>query len=159
MMSQPEKQETNIASQSLLLAFSTKIEDLKNEIVSYKVESNIWKIAEGITNSGGNLCLHLVGNLNHFIGAQLGKTGYERKRDNEFSETGLSRDELVAMIDDLAIVVKSTLEGINDTELAEDYPEVLFEKQMNKLTVLAYMSGHLSYHLGQLNYHRRLLDR
>ncbi len=140
-------------------AYAMKIADLKKEIESYTDEANIWKTADGITNSGGNLCLHLVGNLNHFIGAILGNTGFVRKRENEFSDTGLSRNELLSMVDDVAGVIETTLKEMNDATLGEDYPEVLFEKQMDKLTVLTYMSGHLSYHLGQLNYHRRLLDR
>ena len=158
-MASAEKQESSILRDTLIAAYSMKIADLRKEIESYKNEANIWKVADGITNSGGNLCLHLVGNLNHFIGARIGNTGYVRDRDAEFSDTGLSRYDLLGRIDDMAEVVEATLAGLNDEILSDDYPEMLFDKQMDNGTVLAYMSGHLSYHLGQLNYHRRLLDK
>ncbi|NNE66112.1 MAG: DinB family protein [Pyrinomonadaceae bacterium] len=140
-------------------AYSMKLGDLRREIEAYENDENIWKVADGIINSGGNLCLHLIGNLNHFVGAMLGKTGYVRDRDLEFSDKGVSRKELLRRIDEVTGIVQSTIAGMSTEEFTKDYPEVLFEKQMDKATVLAYMSGHLSYHLGQLNYHRRLLDR
>ena len=158
-MAQSEKSESGIMRSSLIMAYSIKLESLSKEIEAYKSDENIWKVADGITNSGGNLCLHLVGNLNHFIGAMLGNTGYVRERDLEFSDSGLSRDELLGRINEVAEVVKVSLSGLNDLKLGEDYPEVLFDKQMSTGEVLAYMSGHLSYHLGQINYHRRLLDK
>jgi DinB superfamily len=157
-MAQPEQSETNTMKDSLLEAFTRNLTTLKNEIEAYENESNIWRVADGITNSGGNLCLHLIGNLNHFVGAELGETGYVRDRDLEFSDKGVSREELNRRIDDVIDVVEKTMEGLTGAQLQDDYPEVLFDKQMNVGTVLAYMSGHLSYHLGQLNYHRRLLD-
>ncbi|MDH3491989.1 MAG: DinB family protein [Acidobacteriota bacterium] len=158
-MQQPESRETNTLKSTLLAAYTTKLGDLRKEIEAYENEDNIWKVAEGIINSGGNLCLHLVGNLNHFIGAMLGDTGYVRERDLEFSEKGLSREELLHRIEEVTGIVENTISGMTTEELAEDYPEKLFDKQMDKGTILAYMSGHLSYHLGQLNYHRRLLDK
>ena len=154
-MAQP--QEASILKNSLIAAYTMKIGDLRKEIEAYESEEGIWNIADGIKNSGGNLCLHLVGNLNHYIGANLGKTGYIRDRDLEFSDKGVSKVELLERIDNVAKVVEDTLTGLDPENLAEDYPEILFDRQMNNGTVLAYMSGHLSYHLGQLNYHRRLL--
>ena len=61
----------------------------------YKNEEDVWKIKEGISNSAGNLTLHLLGNLNHFIGATLGNTGYVRERDKEFSLKNIPRIQLV----------------------------------------------------------------
>lgn len=145
--------------ETLLAAYMRGLDSLRSEIESYEQEANIWKVADGIINSGGNLCLHLIGNLNHFIGANLGKTGYVRARDLEFSDSGLSREELFSRIENVRSVVEKTLSELNDEALHDDYPEVLFELQMNNGAILAYMAGHLSYHLGQLNYHRRLLDK
>jgi len=158
-MAQPEKRETGRMNETLLAAYTRNLGNLRIEIESYKDESNIWKVADGIINSGGNLCLHLVGNLNHFIGTNLGSTGYVRNRDLEFSDKGISRDDLLARIDDVTDVVKSTIGALSSKSLLEDYPEELFGEQADSGTILAYMSGHLSYHLGQLNYHRRLLDK
>ena len=154
-----QAREENVLKRSLVEAYRMKLGDLRKEIEAYQNEDSIWKVADGIINSGGNLCLHLVGNLNHFIGANLGNTGYVRERDKEFSDMGLTRAELIQKIDDVTATVTRTLEGLSSDELTGDYPEVLFDRQMDTGTVLAYMSGHLSYHLGQLNYHRRLLDK
>lgn len=158
-MATPETKTNDVMKSTLSNAYSMKLGDLRREIEAYENDENIWKVADGIINSGGNLCLHLIGNLNHFVGAMLGKTGYVRDRDLEFSDKGVSREELLRRIDEVTGIVQSTIAGMSTEEFTEDYPEVLFEKQMDKATVLAYMSGHLSYHLGQLNYHRRLLDR
>lgn len=144
--------------ESFLAAYERNLELLKKEIEAYKNEQNMWKTQDGISNSGGNLCLHIVGNLNHFIGANLGKTGYERERDREFSDTGLSRQDLIEKIESVATIVETTITGLEAEHFREDYPELLLGNQMDTGTVLAYMSGHLAYHLGQLNYHRRLLD-
>ncbi len=61
--------------------FERDIIKLKEEIVLYKDETNLWKVENKISNSAGNLCLHLIGNLNHFIGATVGNTGYVRQRE------------------------------------------------------------------------------
>ena len=53
------------------------LEKLKTEISSFKDEKKIWEISGEVKNSAGNLCLHLCGNLQHFIGAALGNSGYK----------------------------------------------------------------------------------
>ena len=158
-MAQAEKSETSMMKESLLAAYERNLGLLKKEIEAYTNEESIWQVREGILNSGGNLCLHMVGNLNHFVGTNLAKTGYVRDRDGEFSDTGLSRAELIARIEAVTSVVGTTIGNLAAEDLADDYPELLFDNQMDTGTVLAYMSGHLAYHLGQLNYHRRLLDK
>lgn len=158
-MAQTGQNQTKNLMETLIGTYAARINDLKKEIESYENEECIWKTSADISNSGGNLCLHLVGNLNHFIGANLGDTGYVRERDLEFSDKGLSRGELLGRIDDIADVVNTTLNALTSECLDEDYPEILFDKQMDNQSVLIYMSGHLAYHLGQLNYHRRLLDK
>ena len=70
--------------QTLSSFFRKDLSKLIGEIDLYKNETDLWKIKDGISNSGGNLTLHLIGNLNHFIGATLGNTGYVRERDKEF---------------------------------------------------------------------------
>lgn len=151
--------DSGLMIRSLINAYNMKLDSLQKEIQDYKSEESVWKVSDGITNSGGNLCLHLIGNLNHFIGANLGKTGYVRKRDLEFSDTGVSREKLLAEIENVRNTVTATLEGLSEEDLASKYPENLFDKNLSSGEVLAYMSGHFSYHLGQINYHRRLLDR
>lgn len=130
---------------------------LKVEIEQYSSEDDLWKIDGGITNSAGNLTLHLIGNLKHFIGAVLGNSGYVRDRDAEFSTGGVSKETLLTAIESTASVVKSTLEKLTDEDFAKPYPLEVFGEPMTTEFFLIHLTTHLNYHLGQINYHRRLL--
>ena len=134
------------------------LEKLKTEITSYKNEGNLWKISGEILNSGGNLCLHLCGNLQHFIGAILGNSGYIRKRDEEFSKKNIQIRELVAEIELTIEVLKKTFAELKKDDLQKKYPINVFGYEMTTEYLLTHMAAHLNYHLGQLNYHRRFLD-
>ena len=131
---------------------------LKAEIELYKDEKNLWIIDKGIANSGGNLCLHLIGNLNTYIGREIGKTNYVRNRDLEFSRKDVARTELINNIDDTVIVVQDALSKMSQEELDKEYPLLVFDKKTSTEYFLVHLVAHLSYHLGQINYHRRLLD-
>jgi uncharacterized damage-inducible protein DinB len=144
--------------QTLKTLFRRDLEKLKLEISLYKDESKIWYIEKGIANSAGNLCLHLIGNLNTYIGAEYGKTGYVRHRDLEFSLKNIPRAELVAKIEETTAVVEKGLSALTDDQLAEDYPILVFDKPTSTEYYLVHTAMHLTYHLGQINYHRRLLD-
>jgi len=131
---------------------------LRNEISLYTDENNIWKTDKSISNSAGNLCLHLVGNLNTYIGAVLGNSGYIRNRDLEFSLKNVPRNELLSKIDKTIIVVENTLGQLQDTQLSTEYPVLVWEEKTSVAYLLIHLAAHLGYHLGQVNYHRRLLD-
>lgn len=131
---------------------------LKQEIGAYKSEQKLWYIEKNIANSGGNLCLHLVGNLNAFIGAELGGTGYIRNRPLEFSTKNVPQQKLLQMIDDTAAVIDATLDKLTDQDLENEYPKLVFEQKTTTGYFLGHLAVHLTYHLGQINYHRRLLD-
>ena len=131
---------------------------LKAEIELYKDEKNIWLIDKGIANSAGNLCLHLIGNLNTYIGKEIGKTSYVRNRDLEFSLKDVARTELVKNIDATVIVIQSALSKMKEDELDKEYPLLVFDKKTSTEYFLVHLIAHFSYHLGQVNYHRRLLD-
>jgi len=135
------------------------IEKLKTEITSYNDEQSIWKISGEILNSGGNLCLHLCGNLQHFIGAVLGNSGYVRNRDAEFSKKNVPIRELVAEIELTIEVLKKTFAELKEDELQKKYPINVFGYEMITEYLLTHMATHLNYHLGQINYHRRLIDK
>ncbi|MBU2940379.1 DinB family protein [Lacinutrix sp. C3R15] len=128
------------------------------ELEAYSSEKNIWKVQGDVKNSAGNLCLHLVGNLNAFIGAALGNTGYIRKRDLEFSLKDIPRIELIQQIKDTVKVVENTLKNLTEEDLQKEYKRRVFEDTMTTEYFLVHLTMHLSYHLGQINYHRRLLD-
>jgi len=131
---------------------------LKTEIEAYHSESNIWLVPDGISNSAGNLCLHLVGNLNADRGVGLAKSPYIRQRDLEFSLKNIPRAELLQKIDEVMAVVEAGLENVNDDQLGDDFPIVIWEKPTQMFYTLTHLHSHLNYHLGQVNYHRRLLD-
>jgi uncharacterized damage-inducible protein DinB len=143
---------------ALALLFERDLQKLKTEIELYKAEENIWLIKDGIGNSSGNLCLHLIGNLSHFIGAMLGNTGYVRHREDEFSLKNIPRQDLVTNIENCRLIVKNTLAKLTAADLEKEFPQQVFEKSITTEMMLMHLTTHLTYHLGQINYHRRLLD-
>lgn len=143
---------------TLMELFERDLNKLIEEINLYKDEDQLWLVKEGISNSAGNLCLHLVGNLNHFIGATLGNTGYVRHRDDEFALKNIPRQDLVININNVMLVVKNTLNKLSTEDLEKDFPLEKHGKIVSTTHMLIHLLVHLGYHLGQINYHRRLLD-
>jgi uncharacterized damage-inducible protein DinB len=143
---------------TLKLLFERDLKKLKYEIESYKNEKNLWRTEMDIANSAGNLCLHLIGNLNMFIGAQLGKTNYIRYRELEFSSKDIPITELVKKINETISVVDKTLDKLTYDQMINEYPILVFEQKTSTEYFLVHLTTHLAYHLGQINYHRRLLD-
>lgn len=143
---------------TLKTLFNRDLNQLKKEIELYQSESDIWKIQEGITNSAGTLCLHLVGNLNTYIGAEFGKTGYIRNRALEFSMKNIPRITLLSKIEETIVVVNNALNNISEEELKMEFPILVFVNKTSTEFMLIHLTTHLAYHLGQINYHRRLLQ-
>ena len=144
--------------ETLQKIFKRDLEKLKQEIASYRNESNLWKVDKSIANSSGNLCLHLVGNLNAYIGAEIGKTSYVRNRDLEFSQKNIPQVQLMKMIEDTIVVVEYGLSKLNENDLEREYPLLVFKEKTSTGYFLIHLAVHLGYHLGQVNYHRSLLD-
>ena len=144
--------------ETLIEIFERDLQKLVTEINLYKDEDKLWLVSKGISNSAGNLCLHLLGNLNHFIGATLGHTGYVRYRDDEFSLKNIPRQDLVTNIQNCKLIVKESLANLSEAELQNYFPLNVFGKKNTTAFMLVHLATHLSYHLGQINYHRRLLD-
>jgi uncharacterized damage-inducible protein DinB len=134
-----------------------ELHGLDREIAAYPDDETVWQAPDGISNSAGNLALHMAGNLRHFIGSVLGGTGYVRDRDAEFSKKGLSRDDLRAIVADTIVELEGAFEKITDEQLAADFPLALFDNKYKASDFLIHLAVHLSYHLGQIDYHRRLL--
>ncbi len=145
--------------ETLRLLFNRDLLRLKSEINLYKDESKIWIVEKNITNSAGNLCLHLIGNLNTYIGAEFGKTNYVRNRELEFSLKNISKKELIDQIDHTIIVIEMSLNNITEEELKSEHQILVFDKKTTLEYLLVHLTTHLTYHLGQINYHRRLLDK
>lgn len=144
--------------QTLKTLYRRDLEKLRQEIDSYQDENRIWHVEKNIPNSAGNLCLHIVGNLNAFIGAEIGKSGYVRQRELEFSLKDVPKSELLKKIDDTIFVVDAALDTLTDEQFDEEYPIIVFTEKMTTGYFLVHLTTHLTYHLGQINYHRRLLD-
>lgn len=143
----------------LTTLFDRDLEKLHQEIEAYQNEQALWRTAPGISNSAGNLCLHLLGNLNTYVGAEMAHTGYLRDRDREFSARDVPRAELLAGIAATRRVVAAALAPLPDAQLATQYPVVVWEEPTSLGYLLLHLTTHLAYHLGQINYHRRLLDK
>jgi Protein of unknown function (DUF1572) len=144
-------------AQQLADSYLRDLGKLKEEISLYKNESDMWIIKGDLKNSAGTLALHLIGNLKHFIGAQLGNTNYIRQRDKEFSDRGVPRATILKEIDEVIAILKKVLPTVNDSDLEKEYPIKFLEEKRTIGYILITLSTHLSYHLGQINYHRRLL--
>ncbi|MEO8108701.1 MAG: DUF1572 family protein [Ginsengibacter sp.] len=138
--------------------FERDLNKLIEEIEGYKDESDIWKTGGNISNSAGNLVLHLIGNLKHFIGATLGNTGYIREREKEFSEKDVPKIQLINKLKETMGIVKNTLLHLPEDDLDKDFPVEIGGKISSTQYILVHLLAHLNYHLGQVNYHRRLLD-
>ncbi len=144
---------------SIIELFERDLTRLKDEINLYTAESKLWITEKEINNSAGNLVLHLLGNLNHFIGSTLGNSGYVRQREKEFSNKDIPRQEMLGEIDKTIVTIKNTVGKMNEEDFNNDYPLEVFKNKGKMKTefFLVHLTGHLNYHLGQINYHRRLI--
>ena len=144
-------------TESLNKVIQGNLQQLKKEMSAYNNEEDIWALDGEILNTAGNLCLHLCGNLQHFIGTVLGNSGYVRQRDAEFSTKNVPVSELLILIDNTMEVISSTLSTLDDNSLAQPYPENISKSPMTTEHMLIHLTSHLGYHIGQINYHRRLI--
>ncbi len=143
----------------LIEIYERELQKVIEELNQYKHEKTLWESADGINNSAGNLALHLIGNLKYFIGAVMGGTGYVRFRELEFTRNNIPRQEIITELKNLIEEIKETLGKYVDKDFAMIYPiKVLGDKEMTTAFFLTHLAIHLSYHLGQINYHRRLLS-
>ncbi len=145
-------------TKELNLLFQRDLSKLQEELQAYQHEENLWIVDGQIANSGGNLALHLIGNLRHFIAADLGGFAYERDRQQEFEATGKSRMELLEELDLVKEQVEKSLVTLDPNKLGDLSIHSFFGYQMTIGYFLIHLYGHFNYHLGQINYHRRLLD-
>ena len=141
----------------LIKLFEKDLNKVTDEINLYPDDSSLWVTREGITNSGGNLCLHVSGSLQHFIGAVLGGSGYVRNRDAEFALKNITRKKLLDELEATRMAVRDALEQVSKKELEKEFPQKLGGETVTTEQFLLHMLAHLNYHTGQINYHRRLL--
>jgi uncharacterized damage-inducible protein DinB len=131
---------------------------LRDQIEAFSNEADLWKHAAGMTNSAGNLVLHIEGNLREYVGRQMGGVDYKRERPLEFSLKGISRAELVGRIDALAEMLVAVLEKLTEAQLDAEYPEVMRGKVLTTRYFLLSLYGHMNWHMGQIDVIRRSLS-
>jgi hypothetical protein len=95
-----------------------ELEGFEREVSLYPDDESLWKTLPGITNSAGNLAMHVAGNLQHYIGTVLGGTGYLRNRDAEFARRSGTRAEVVSELRKAATVVRDVLPKMTEENLA-----------------------------------------
>lgn len=134
------------------------LEKVKEELQAYGSDEAIWQVKPGISNSAGHLVQHLIGNLKTYVGREMGGIAYTRERDREFNERQFERTQLMALVDETAGIVMRSLQNKDAAFLDSPFPEsiVNIKDGQDVRFMLSYLSGHLQYHLGQINYHRRL---
>jgi hypothetical protein len=138
--------------------FNRDLNRLKQEIELYKNDKTLWRTEKSIKNSGGNLCMHIIGNLKTFIGNGLAGTNYVRQRELEFSAKDVDRNEMLKQIDETIAVVNQGLNQLTEAQLKGNFPIVIWEEATGMIFTLIHLHAHLNYHLGQINYHRRMLE-
>lgn len=136
--------------------FVRDLRALNRELEAYPSDGAVWAVPPGIANSGGTLALHLVGNLQHFIGAQLGRSGYRRDRDAEFTTRDTPRAELCRAIEATIAMIEATLPPLTEEQLEQPFPTEVAGVRVRTDDFLVHLAVHLGYHLGQVDYHRRL---
>jgi hypothetical protein len=144
---------------SILKVLVRDIGSVVKQIELYPDDALVWEAVPGLSNPGGTLALHLAGNLQHFVGTVLGRTGYVRDRDAEFSRRGLPRRDLVQELERARLAVASTLGSLDPARLGEPYPAEVAGVRLETGLFLVHLAAHLAYHLGQLDYHRRAATR
>jgi len=137
--------------------FRRDLTRLAQQMEAFPEDGLLWEVVPGVTNSAGNLALHLEGNLREFIGRILGGQEYVRVREREFADSGVSRAELQARALRLAEEIPAAIAGLSAEKLAEAYPVVVLGKPLSVQQFLIHLSGHFNYHLGQIDYLRRVL--
>lgn len=142
-------------NESLAHLIVRELRAVQRELDAYPDDAAVWRTIPGVPNTGGTLALHLAGNLQHFIGAILGGTGYVRDRDAEFARRDVPRAELRAGIDAAIAAVERTFAGLREDALATPYPEPIAKRTVHATTFALHLLAHLAYHLGQLDSHRR----
>ena len=143
---------------TLAVFYERDLLKLVEEINLFKNEEDLWITKGTIKNAAGNLALHIIGGTNYLIGTLLADTGYVRNRALEFSSKNVERKKITTELKALITLVKNTLGELTPLDMEELYP-ILFEgKEVNKGYVLVQFLAHLNYHIGQINYLRRMFE-
>jgi uncharacterized damage-inducible protein DinB len=140
--------------QTLLLR---ELAAVRRSVEAYPDDASIWAHPAGLPNAAGTLVLHLAGNLRSYIGTALGGGSYVRDRPAEFSRRNVPRAELLAELDATTAEIARTLPTLTDEMLSRPFPQPIGGHMLGADVFLTHMATHLAYHLGQIDYHRRVV--
>ena len=146
-----------VLAHEIAAIFRRDLTRLAQQLEAFPEDRLLWEHAPGISNSAGNLALHLEGNLREFVGRILGNINYQRQREKEFTSAGITRADLVARARDLGSNIPLVLESLSTEELEATYPLEVLGRALSTQQFLIHISGHFNYHLGQIDYLRRML--
>ncbi len=144
-------------TESLKELYTNDLDRLIAEVEKFENEEDLWRTSGDIINPAGNLALHIAGNLQHFFGATLGATGYVRDRDAEFGSKNIPKAEIINEINKAKEAVAGVLDHITSDQLQATFPHKVLNQEWKTEKFIIFLQGHLAYHLGQLNYLRRML--
>jgi uncharacterized damage-inducible protein DinB len=146
-----------MSATTVKLLITRELRAVRRELEAYPDDASVWQVVPGVPNTGGTLALHVAGNIRHFIGAIVGRDGYVRDRDAEFSRRDVSRADLIAGLDAAIQSVERALGPASADLLRGAYPEPVAKRTVAAADFLIHLVAHLAYHLGQLDYHRRVV--
>jgi hypothetical protein len=141
----------------IISVYIRDLKALRREIEAYPTEQDIWRLPPGVANSGGTLALHLAGSLRYLIGTVLGGSAYVRDRNAEFTKRDVPRAELLAGIDAAIADLERARPKVTDQVLAAEYPVTLAGCRVVAGEMLTHFVAHCGYHVGQVDYHRRIV--
>ena len=148
---------SGVTAAAIAAILDRDLQALRREVEAYPDDHALWQSVPGIVNTAGTLVLHLTGNIQHYLGACLGGTGYVRDRPAEFARRELSRVELLREIDAARSAARTGVGRLSEKQLADDFPEVIVGARVATGDYLVHLATHFAYHLGQLDYHRRVV--
>ncbi len=134
-----------------------QLRDAVRQVAEPLSEKELWTKPLEPGNSIGHLILHLTGNLNHYVGAQLGGSAYIREREREFTEANPpAKETVLANLDKAVVTIRQVVSGLSAEQLAAPHPETRFGSVFNGLV---HLLGHFAIHRGQMSYIVRLLKK
>ena len=129
-------------------ANAARVRDLADSVTNVQ----FWQKPFAYGNSFGHLVLHLTGNLNYYIGAQIAKNGYVRDRPREFSDPNPpSKDEALVRFDEAVAMVQETLRKQSPEDWSAEYSGIGANAK-NRFDIVVQCAAHMQHHIGQMIY-------
>jgi hypothetical protein len=123
-----------------------------HELAAPLTNVQFWQKPSPFGNSFGHLVLHLTGNLNYYIGAQIAQTGYVRDRPCEFNDPNPpSKDEALRHFAAAVAMVLTTIRAQSPEDWSAKYSGAGTDAP-NRLAMVVQCAAHMQHHIGQMIY-------